>query len=205
MWVTVVMGLLLFNWWIALPAFVPASGMFDRLISDATATGAPNADLLRWIEAIGAVLLLVALFVRGPLDGNSRVRRDWWCVVGLVVFEMVGAVFVEACESGTDRECFDRELALELPWHHYLHIVAGVAEWSLAVLAALYGWRRLRGTARGRVYAAMLVYGAVILVPLAVTFVTHRLFSAVEFTIYAAFSTIIVLVVSERGHWPERD
>lgn len=191
-------GLALFNWWLALPWLVPRDGMFDRLISDATATGSQNATAIRLLEAGGASILVLALLLRGPDDAQGRPRLDWWCVVGLVAFEILGAVFVEACQSGTDRACFERELAFDLEWHHYLHIVAGVFEWSFALAAAWFGWRRLRGNARGRVYQALLIYAPVVLAPLALAFFTHRLFAVVEFTIYAAFSLLIALTVTER-------
>ena len=202
--VLLVVGLALFNWWIALPWLVPRTGMFDRLISDATADGSPNAILIRLLEGTGAALVFLALLLRGPDDEHGRRRPDWWCAVGLVVFEAFDAVFVESCQSGTDRVCFDRELSFALDWHHYLHIAGGVFEWTFALLAAWFGWRRLRGTRRGRVYGALLVYAPIVLLPLAVTFVTHRLFAVVEFTIYTAFSILIVLVVSERGPDPSR-
>lgn len=192
-------GIVLFDWWIALPWLVPREGMYDRLISDATATGSPHAMLIRTFEVVGALALLVALLLRGPLDEFGIGRRDWWCTVGLVVFEVFGAVFVESCPSGTDRACFDREIALDLDLHHYLHIAGGVVEWSFALLAAWFGWRRLRGTGRGRIYGGLLVYAGIVLVPLALAFATHRLFAVVEFTVYLAFSTILVLVVTERS------
>lgn len=190
-------GLVLFNWWLALPWLVPRDGMFDRLISDATATGSPNATTIRLLEGGGAALLMLALVLRGPDDREGRVRPDWWCLVGLVAFEALGAIFVEACQSGTDRACFDRELAFELEWHHYVHIGVGVVEWTFALLAAWFGWRRLRGSARGQALGALLLFAPIVLVPLAVAFVTHRLFALVEFTIYAAFSVSLALNVTE--------
>lgn len=195
--VTLVVGLLLFNWWLALPWVVGGDRILDRLLSDATAVGAQSAATLRVMEGTGAVLLLVALLLRGPADRVGAVRRDWWWAVVLVVFEFVDSLFVEACQSGTDRGCFEREVRLQLPWYHYLHIAGGAIEWIAAILVAWTGWRRLRGTSRGSIYGWLLVYGAVVLAPLALAFVTHRLFSVVEFTVYVAFSIVLVLTVTE--------
>lgn len=193
------LGLALFNWWLALPWLVERDRMFDRLLSDATAVGAPNAAGLRAMEAVGAVLLLLSLLLRGPLDRDGATRRDWWCAVVLVVFELSNAVFVESCQSGTDLDCFDRELRFGLPWFHYAHIVSGIVEWGAALLLAWFGWRRLQGAARGSIYGWLLVYAAFILTPLAIAFMTHRLFSVVEFTVYVAFSIALFLTVTEPG------
>lgn len=198
-YLALVIGLLLFNWWLALPWLVEEHRMFDRLLSDATATGAQNAIALRVMEGCGAVLLFVALLLRGRLDRDGAVRRDWWCAVVLVVFESTNAIFVEACQSGTDTVCFDRELRLELPWYHYVHIVGGFIEWIAAILVAWFGWRRLRGTTRGSVFGWLLVYGAITVWPLAAAFLAHRLFSVVEVTVYVAFSIVLVLTVTEPG------
>lgn len=190
---------MLFNWWLALPVLVDPDGMFDRLLSDATATGSSNAVALRVMEGAGALLLLAALIGRGPLDSHGVVRRDWLAAIALVVFEFSNAVFVEACQSGTDRVCFDRELRLDLPWPHYLHIIGGALEWLAALAVAWFGWRRLRPDRRSRIYAALLWYAPIVLVPLAVTFVIHRWFAVVEVTVYLAFSVLLVLTVTEAG------
>lgn len=196
-----VVGLGLLNWWVAIPFMERWPESVNGLMSDFTAAGGAEADTIRLIELVACAFLLVALAMRGPLDRVGARRADWWCVIGLVAFEAFDAIFVEACMSGIDNACFDRETALSLPFHHYLHVVGGILEWVFALAAAWFGWRRLRGTRtwRERIYFGLLVFAGIIVWPLAAAFFTHSLFAVVEFFVYLAFTTLIVLAISEPG------
>jgi hypothetical protein len=201
-----IIGLALLNWWVAIPFMERWPDSVNGLMSDFTATGGAEADTIRLIELVACAFLLVALAMRGPLDRLGTRRADWWCVIGLVAFEAFDAIFVEACMSGMDNACFDQETHFALPVHHYFHVVGGVFEWSFALAAAWFGWRRLRGTGswRERTNAGLLIFAGVIVLPLAAAFVTHRLFAVVEFFVYIAFTTLIVMAISEPGP-AERD
>lgn len=192
-------GLILLNWWLLLPFLGLWPNSLNGLMSDATATGSPNAQAIRVVEFLACGLLLTALSLRGPIDQNGKVRRDWWCAVALVVFEAFDTLFVEACRSGTDQQCFSDEMRFDLPLHHYFHVAGGVLEWSFALAAVILGLRRLRSInspLQGS-YRSLLIFAIVVIPPLAAAFVTHRLFVVVESTVYIAFSLLIYLQVTE--------
>jgi hypothetical protein len=200
-YVFMIVGLVLLNWWVAIPFMERWPHSIDGLMSDFTATGGAEADTIRLIELVACAFILMALAIRGPLDRQGVRRADWWCVIGLVAFEAFDAIFVEACMSGIDDACFDRETHFALPVHHYFHVVGGILEWTFALGAAWYGWKRLRGTRtfRERTYFGLLIFAAVIVAPLATAFVTHRLFAVVEFFVYIAFTILIVFAITEPG------
>lgn len=192
-------GLILLNWWLLLPFLGGWPNSLNGLMSDATATGSPDAQAIRVVEFLACGLLLAALFLRGPIDQNGKVRRDWWCTVALVMFEAFDALFVEACRSGTDHQCFKDEMSFSLPPHHYLHVAGGVLEWSFALAAVILGLRRLRSihSPLQHPYRSLLIFAIAVIAPLAAAFITHRLFVVVESTVYVAFSLLIYLQVAE--------
>jgi Protein of unknown function (DUF998) len=132
--VTGMLGLGAYNWWIA-TFFVP--GMLrspDGFFSDLSADGQPHAAMLHRVDTIGGLLLVAALLLRGPLDGLTK-RPEWPWLVAFAVVAAIGGMFPYACAPGYDAACRRLQYGFDLPLHHYVHMVSGVAEFFTATMA----------------------------------------------------------------------
>lgn len=132
--VTGMIGLGAYNWWLATP-FVP--GMLrnrNGFFSDLAADGQPHAAMLHRVDILAGLLLLVALLLRGPLDGLTK-RPEWPWIVAFAVIAAIGGMFPYACAPGVDASCRRLQYGLALPFHHYVHMLAGIGEFFTASMA----------------------------------------------------------------------
>ena len=149
-------GVLAYNWWVVVP-FVPglmpsANGFF----SDLEATGRPHAALMSDADLVAGVLLVTALLLRGSTSRHG-VRREWKWLVAFALAGAIGGRYPYACAEGLSEACRQMEWHLQLPVHHYVHVISGIAEFATVTTAAVIAMRRTRheGTVEARVYAGV--------------------------------------------------
>ncbi len=195
--ITGMVGLGAYNWWLAAP-FVP--GMLrDRngFFSDLSADGQPHAAMLHRVDTLAGALLLVALLLRGPLDGLTK-RPEWPWLVAFAVIAAIGGMFPYACAPGYDAACRRLQYGLALPLHHYVHMVSGVGEFFSATMAI---WVARRAdpeghTLPGRVSHILLPALIVAYPILGFAFFRDRAGSFIEPVFFLMFSAIVVAELS---------
>jgi Protein of unknown function (DUF998) len=205
-------GVVAYNWWVVVP-FVPGlMPSVNGFFSDLEATGRPHADLMADADMIAGVLLVAALLLRGS-RAQGGVRKDWKWMVAFAVAGAVGGRYTYACSEGLSATCRQMEWHLQLPVHHYIHVVSGIAEFATLTTAVIIARRRTRndGTPEARVYA-WLVRTLVVGYPLlALVYLTDRLGTLVEPIFFVAFSAAVLTHLFEpirsdepRPAWPDR-
>jgi len=133
-----------------------------------------------------------------------------------MAFAVAGAIggrFPYACSEGLSATCRQLEWHLQLPLHHYIHVVSGIAEFATLTVAAVLAMGRTHntGTPIARLYAT-LVKALVIGYPLlGAVYLTDRLGTLVEPIFFVVFSIMVLAEVFEsRGNsqtsltWAER-
>ncbi len=196
--VAAVAGVLAYNWWVVVP-FVPglmpsANGFF----SDLEATGRPHAALMSDADMVAGVLLATALVLRGSFAAGGP-RREWKWLVAFAIAGAVGGRFPYACSEGLSATCRQLEWHLQLPIHHYVHVVSGIAEFATLTTAAVIAMRRTRasGAPAARMYTALVEVLAVGYPLLGLVYLTDRLGTFVEPIFFIAFSAMILTEVFE--------
>jgi hypothetical protein len=209
--VLAVAGVAAYNWWVVVP-FVPGlMPSVNGFFSDLEATGRPHAALMSDADLTAGVLMVAALLLRGPRAGQG-VRREWKWMVAFALAGAVGGRYPYACAEGLSATCRRLEWHLQLPVHHYVHVVSGIAEFAALTVAAVIAMRRTRGqsTTEARVYQGVvkvLVTGYPLL---GLVYLTDRLGTLVEPVFFVAFSVMVLTVIFEpvgRGtapSWSER-
>ena len=100
-------------------------------------------------DLVGGALMLVALPYGGSAMGG--VRREWKWMVVFALAGVVGGRYSYAVPEGLSAGCRQLEWHLQLPVHHYVHVVAGIAEFATVTAAAVFmAMRRTRGEGRRR-------------------------------------------------------
>ncbi len=91
------------------------------------------------------------------------------------------------------------EWHLELPLHHYVHVVSGIIEFATLTVAAIVARRRTRhaGTIESRAYAAVVTSLLVGYPLLALVYLTDRLGTLVEPLFFLTFSAMVVTELFE--------
>jgi hypothetical protein len=207
-------GVVAYNWWVVVP-FVPGlMPSVNGFFSDLEATGRPHATLMADADFLAGVLMVSALLVRGA-RAQGGVRREWkW----LMVFSLAGAIggrYTYACSEGLSAACRNMEWHLQLPIHHYVHVVSGIVEFGALTGAAVIAMRRTHGdgTPEARIYSGVVKALAFGYPLLAAVYLTDRLGTLVEPIFFVAFSVMIMTEVFEpmrraSGHelpsWAER-
>jgi hypothetical protein len=195
-----VAGVLAYNWWVVVP-FVPGlMPSVNGFFSDLEATGRPHASLMSDADMAAGVLMVAALLLRGPGSTNG-VRREWKWMVAFAAAGAIGGRFPYACSEGLSATCRAMEWHLQLPVHHYVHVVAGIAEFTFLTTAAVMAALRTRGdgTRASRVYADIVKALLVAYPFLGLVYLTDRLGTLVEPVFFIAFSTMLLAEVFERS------
>jgi Protein of unknown function (DUF998) len=204
-------GVVAYNWWVVVP-FVPglmpsANGFF----SDLEATGRPHAALMSDADLVAGVLLVTALLLRGSTSRHG-VRREWKWLVAFALAGAIGGRYPYACAEGLSEACRQMEWHLQLPVHHYVHVISGIAEFATITTAAVIAMRRTRheGTVEARVYAGVVTALVVGYPLLGLVYLTDRLGTLAEPLFFLAFSAMVLTELFEpirRGSapsWAER-
>ena len=193
-----VAGVVAYNWWVVVP-FVPGlMPSVNGFFSDLEATGRPHASLMSDADMAAGVLMVVALLLRGSGSRNGP-RREWKWMMAFAAAGAVGGRFPYACSEGLSATCRAEEWHLQLPVHHYVHVVAGIAEFAFLTTAALLAMRRTRGegTRASRLYTDIVMVLAVSYPILGLVYLTDRLGTLVEPVFFIAFSAMLLAEVFE--------
>ena len=206
-----VAGVVAYNWWVVVP-FVPGlMPSVNGFFSDLEATGRPHAALMSDADFCAGLLLLAAFLLRGSTSRHG-VRREWKWMVAFALAGAIGGRYPYACAEGLSAACRQLEWHLQLPLHHYVHVVSGIAEFATLTTAAVIAWRRTRheGTLEARVYAAVVTVLLIGYPLLGLVYITDRLGTLVEPIFFVAFSTMVLAELFEpisrdaAPAWPQR-
>jgi hypothetical protein len=194
----VVGGVISYNWWVVVP-FVPGfMPSVNGFFSDLEVAGRPHAALMSDADMLAGVLLTAALLVRGA-RAQGGPRREWKWMVVFAIAGGIGGRFPYACSEGLSAACRQMEWNLQLPLHHYIHVVAGIAEFATLTTAAVIAMRRTQksGAPVARMYAWVVKVLAVAYPLLGVAYITDRLGTFIEPVFFVAFSVMVAVEVFE--------
>ncbi len=196
--VLAVVGVAAYNWWVVVP-FVPGlMPSVNGFFSDLEVTGRPHAALMSDADMVAGVTMLAALLLRGPSSRHGA-RREWKWILAFALAGAVGGRFPYACSEGLSATCRSMEWHLQLPLHHYVHIVSGIAEFATLTAAALIAMHRTRddGTREARVYAVVVWVLALGYPFLGLAYLTDRLGTFVEPVFFVAFCVMLLTEIFE--------
>jgi hypothetical protein len=196
--VAAVAGVAAYNWWVVVP-FVPGlMPSVNGFFSDLEVAGRPHAAQMSDADMAAGVLMVVALLLRGPVARHG-VRREWKWMVAFAVAGAVGGRYPYACSEGLSAACRSLEWHLKLPLHHYIHVVAGIAEFGTLTTAAVIAMLRTRhdGTRVSRIYTDIVKVLAVGYPFLGLVYLTDRMGTFVEPIFFVAFSIMVLAEVFE--------
>jgi hypothetical protein len=200
-----VAGVVAYNWWVVVP-FVPGlMPSVNGFFSDLEATGRRHAALMSDADLVGGTLLLVALLLRGSASGTGA-RREWKWMVGFAAAGAVGGRYSYACAEGLSAGCRQLEWHLQLPVHHYVHVVAGIAEFATVTVAVFMAMRRTRGdgTPEARIYSGLVKVLIIGYPLLGLVYLTDRLGTLIEPVFFLAFSSMVLTELFEPAARPTR-
>jgi len=193
------LGVPIYNWWITVP-FIPGllrspNGFF----SDVEASGLRDSRYFQHADILSGILWFFALIVRGRHGRDGTPREEWPWYLAFTCFATLGGVFVYACPEGASAVCRNLEWHFKLPLHHYVHAIAGVAEFATASVALVIATRRsAKAAARtARTYRALLIVLLVSYPLLGVAYLTDRLGAIVEPIFFLLFTVVISLELIE--------
>ncbi|HJQ04238.1 MAG TPA: DUF998 domain-containing protein [Nocardioides sp.] len=192
------LSVLTYNWWVGAVAvgLMPSP---DGMFSDLEATGVPHASVFEHLDVASGLLICVGLMVLGPPVANERVR-EWKLLMGFGLAGVIGGMYPYACPEGRDDACRAAEWTFQLPLHHYIHMVSGIAEFGFATLAIVLIWRRLHD---GAVHvwsttASALAIGLLVGYPaLALSYLIDRWDAPVEAFFFVLFAGVVAMVFLE--------
>jgi hypothetical protein len=193
-------GLALYNWWVVVPfvhGMLPSANGF---FSDIEASGLPHASLLQHLDLLSGVLLLAALALRGSAGRQYR-GREWGWLVGFAIAAGAGGKFSYACPEGLSAVCRAQERNLQLPAHHYIHILSGILEFVTITVALILAVRRTheQRTWPARVYRSVLRLFYLAYPLLGLAYLTDRLGALIEPVFFISFTVLIITHLFEGG------
>jgi hypothetical protein len=119
-----------------------------------------------------------------------------------MAFAVAGAVggrYHYACAEGLSASCRQLEWHLQLPIHHYVHVLSGITEFATLTVAAVIAMRRTRGdrTTEARAYRSLVKVMAIGYPLLGLVYLTDRLGTLVEPIFFVTFSAMMLAEVFE--------
>ena len=191
-------GVIAYNWWVGV-LFVP--GLItspNEFFSDLEVPGLRDADLMQRADLLAGVVLVAALLLRGA-SGRHGVRREWKWLVAFAAAGAVGGHFPYVCSEGLSATCRNLEWHLELPLHHYIHVISGIAEFLFLTVAVIVAVRRTRGETTREARAYRMIFKVLIVgYPfLGFVYLSDRLGAFVEPVFFLAFSAMIIVSLFE--------
>jgi len=187
-------GLVAYNWWVVVP-FVPGlMSSPNGFFSDLEATGMRDASVMQHWDLAAGVLLVVAFLARGPL-GRRGIRPEWKWMVAFAAAGAIGGKYSYACSEGLSASCRRLEWHLQLPLHHYIHVVSGMAEFAFLTTAVVVAVLRTRGetTREARTFRILLKALVAGYPLLGLVYLTDRLGAFVEPIFFIIFSAMVVV------------
>ena len=196
-----VVGLAVYNWWVPVALGGRLLTSPDELFSDLEASGRPDATLLQHLDLAAGLLMVAALLLRGR-RGPGGPRVEWPWLVAWAVSGAVGGHYAYACPEGLSASCRAAEWRLALPTHHYIHVLAGIAEFFFATVAVYLAWQRTRPTERPTTRAFRWTGRTLVAAYplLAFAYLTDRLGAFVEPVFFVCFSAIVLAELCEPAH-----
>jgi hypothetical protein len=192
-------GLIAYNWWLLVPFSAGLMTSPDELFSNLEVTGQPYAGLMQQADLTSGLLLLAAFAVTGP--GRWRPGRgEWLSMLGFAAAGALGGLCPEVCADGISAACRQLEYHFELPAAQYIHMAAGIGEFTAITVAVLCAVARTRGTRSrfARVYR-MLARGGLIAYPLlGGAYLTDRLGGIMEAVFFVGFTVMAATQLAER-------
>lgn len=198
-WTFTVAGLIAYNWWLLVPFKPGLMSSPDELFSNLEVDGQPYASAMQHADLAAGVLLAVALLILGW--GLPAMRRDWLAMLVFALAGTAGGIFPEVCEDGINALCRSQEWHFELPVSQYLHMAAGIVEFTAITVALLLAWRRTRDSQQmtAQVYRRLWA-GALICYPLlGLAYLLNRMGGVMEAIFFAGFTIMVITQVAERA------
>jgi len=191
-------GIALYNWWVVVALHTHLLTTPDELFSDLEATGGHDASLLQHLDLTAGLVLVAALLLRGR-RGPTGPRAEWPWLVAFAVSGALGGHFAYVCPEGTSASCRSAEWRLALPPHHYVHVLAGIAEFATATTAVYLAWQRTRAVERPTTLAIRWTGRALVVAYpfLALAYLTDRMGALVEPVFFVCFSAIALIELAE--------
>jgi len=195
-----VAGLLLYNWWVVVPFVHGMLPSVNGFFSDIEASDLPHAALLQHLDLLSGIMLVTALALRGSVGRQYR-GREWGWLVGFAIAAGAGGKFSYACSSGLSAVCRAQERRLQLPLHHYIHMLSGVLEFATITAAVVLAVRRTRGqhTGSALVYRNVLHLFYIAYPLLALAYLTDRLGAFIEPVFFLSFTLVIITHLFQAG------
>jgi len=194
-----IVGLVIYNWWVIVPFRPGWLTSVDGFFSDLSADGQAHAGALQRADMVAGVLLVTALLLRGSVGTDGTPRREWRWLVAFAALGAIGGRFPYACAAGLDTACRQLERSLELPWHHYVHMASGVAEFATITVAIWLAYRRTRASDSSESHVfRVLIYVLVVAYPLlAVAYLGDVWGSIIEPVFFLVFTSVLLAELFE--------
>ncbi len=188
-----VTGITVYNWWIVAPFQHGVMTSTNGFFSDLSATGQPRATLLQHLDLTAGLLLLLAVLLRASV-GDVGKRGEWTWLLVFASSATIGAHYPYACAEGLSAACRSAEYSLQLPAHHYLHMLSGITEFGSITWVGVLAWRRTRDqhTLESGVYRTVIAAFLVSYPLLAVAYLGDRGGILIEPVFFLTFTTIVL-------------
>jgi hypothetical protein len=191
-------GVISYNWWIVVPIIPGMMPSRNGFFSDLEVAGRPHANLLLNADLAAALLMVTALLLRGPNSQRGH-RAEWYWMLVFAISGAIGSRYPYACSEGLSATCRHLEWTGQLPWHHYLHMGAGVIEFAALTIAAVLASRRTANasTPTSHAYRAVLIALLVGYPLLGAVYLTDRLGTFVEPLFFVVFCAMVLTELFE--------
>ena len=188
----------LYNWWVVVALHTHLLTTPDELFSDLEANGRPDASLLQHLDLAAGLMLMAALLLRGR-RGPDGPRAEWPWLLAFAASGAVGGHFAYVCPEGISASCRSAEWRLALPPHHYLHVLAGIAEFATATVAIYLARQRTRPVERPTTQVVRWTGRALVVAYpfLALVYLTDRMGAFIEPIFFVCFSVMALVELAE--------
>jgi hypothetical protein len=204
-WTLAVAGLLAYNWWVLVPFKPGLMRSPSELFSNLEVTGLPYATAMQRADLSSGILLLAAFLVAGNAtvgvaESIRRGRLEWLAMMGFALAGAAGGLWPEVCNDTSDATCRRLEWRFQLPADQYVHIAAGILEFTLITVALSYAVLRNRGlTTRFAAIYRCLLWSAAIAYPLlGAAYLSDRLGGVMEGVFFTGFTVMVATQIAER-------
>jgi Protein of unknown function (DUF998) len=198
-WTLAIAGLLAYNWWLLVPLKPGLMTSPNELFSNLEVNGQPYATVMQHADLLSGILLLAAFLTAGR-NTIATGRRDWLAMLVFAIGGAGGGLFPEVCADGINAVCRRQELHFQLPASQYIHIAAGIVEFTGITVALFLAIRRTRASrARpARLYRRIGI-GALVCYPLlGLAYLVNRMGGVMEAVFFIGFTVMVVTWIAER-------
>ena len=189
-----VTGIAVYNWWIVAPFQHGVMTSTNGFFSDLSATGQPRATLLQHLDLTAGLLLLVAVLLRARRSATRASGASGsgsWCSPPR---PPSGRTTPTPAPRASSASCRSAEYSLQLPAHHYLHMLSGITEFGSITWVGVLAWRRTREqhTLESGVYRLVIASFLVSYPLLAVAYLGDRGGIFIEPVFFLTFTAIVL-------------